>query len=758
MDFPASSSATKTLRYKQSNVHDFAWFCDKRYHVLKGEVELPHTQHKVTTWVMFTNNEADLWTKSISYVNDALYYYSMWNGDYPYNQYIAVDGTISAGEGMEYPNITVIGKAGSAFLLDVVITHEAGHSWFYGMLGSNERMHAWMDEGINSFNENRYVETKYPDAKLVGNFSRSPLAKTFDLTRYQHKAQYELAYLLTARKNEDQPIELPAYDYTEINYGADVYMKSAIVFDYLMAYLGENEMDKAMQEYFNKWHFKHPQPKDLREVLETSTGKNLSWFFDDLIKTTKKLDYKIMFSKHNPDGSWDLGIKNTGEINGPVFIQGIKDHKLVGEIMYEGFPGKQILNFPASEVDYFQIDFTEDMPEINRDNDIIRTKGLFKKVEPIKLQFLGSLDNPTRSQLFYTPVAGWNNYNKWMLGMAFYNNLLPRKHFEFELMPMYSYSTNDFAGYGHLNYSVYPKGPILQELAFGFTGTRYAFENAPFDMNFSKLAPEINFVFKKKYPRSPVTHRLRYRHITLLEDSYEANYAFDPTIYSRAYTQRNFNDLNFSVSRYDAINPFSVSLQFLNGEHINKLSFTGNYSYNFKKKNKGIDVRLFAGTFLGTNASDAGSYRFQMSGWRGYQDYLYDHVYLGRSESSGLLSNQFTESEGGFKFFSYLGQSAQWLAALNIKSSLGNLKLPVGLFADVGTCGNDGLLNDQALYDAGVYLSLRKNIFEIYFPLIWSKDMENYKSVNGISYAETIRFTLNLDLINPFKIMRTFSL
>ena len=55
LTFPPSDSETKTLRYKQSNVHDFAWFCDKRYHVLKGEVETPHTKHKVTTWVMFTN-------------------------------------------------------------------------------------------------------------------------------------------------------------------------------------------------------------------------------------------------------------------------------------------------------------------------------------------------------------------------------------------------------------------------------------------------------------------------------------------------------------------------------------------------------------------------------------------------------------------------------------------------------------------------------------------------------------------------------
>jgi hypothetical protein len=84
MEFPKSSKEFKTLHFKQDNVHDFAWFCDKRFHVLKGEVTLPHSKEKVTSWAMFTNSEFKLWEKSIEYLNDAVYYYSLWNGDYPY--------------------------------------------------------------------------------------------------------------------------------------------------------------------------------------------------------------------------------------------------------------------------------------------------------------------------------------------------------------------------------------------------------------------------------------------------------------------------------------------------------------------------------------------------------------------------------------------------------------------------------------------------------------------------------------------------
>jgi hypothetical protein len=756
MAFPASESETKTLEFKQSNVHDFAWFCDKRYHVLKGEIETPHTKHKVTTWAFFTNAEGDLWKKSISYINDAIYYYSLWNGDYPYNHCTAVDGTISAGTGMEYPNITVIGTSRNPFQLDVVITHEVGHNWFYGMLGSNERIHPWMDEGINSFDELRYVEMKYPEAKLAGQFGNIKAGSFFDLGRYKQKSQYYLSYLFSAVTNSDQPIEAPAYDYTELNYGGIVYGKTPAAFDYLMTYIGEKKMDEAMQKYFDEWHFKHPQPNDLRKILEDVSGKNLSWFFDDLIGSTKKLDYKIAFAHKNPDGSWDLGVKNAGAINGPVFIQGIKNKNLVGELNYNGFPGKQVLTFPSADVDYFKIDFAETMPEINRKNNTIRTTGIFKTVEPLKLQLLGSLSNPTKTQLFWTPVVGWNDYNKWMIGAAFYNAILPRKNLEFEIMPMYSYATNDLTGYAHLARTFYTGGNVFHHLQLGVTGTRYAYSNDPFRMDFNKIAPELSIEFKKKHARSLYTNILRYRNVTIIQDDAYWRFENNAVRYSRANFYCNFNELTYTLSKKDALTPYSINVNLQQRNETCKGSLTANYTINFKKKNKGIDIRLFAGAFL--SAVSNGDYRFRLSGQRGYQDYLYDHVYLGRMETEGLLANQFTETDGGFKFYSAIGQTSKWITALNVKSSLGNLKLPLCLYADIGLTEYDGRVTQKVLYDAGVCLSLRKNVFEIYFPFLISNDFQKYKDANGLSYAETIRFTLNLNLINPFDLIRNFSL
>ncbi|MBL0043973.1 MAG: M1 family metallopeptidase [Flavobacteriales bacterium] len=159
--FPSSkvsSAQVKTIRFKQDRVHDFAWFADKTFIVRKGSVTLPRRGNTVTTWTLFTPKNATVWDSAITYVNESVRLYSQWVGDYPYSACTAIDGGTAAGGGMEYPMITIINDSEDAFELDVVIAHEVGHNWFYGMLGSNERDHPWMDEGINSFYEQRYVE------------------------------------------------------------------------------------------------------------------------------------------------------------------------------------------------------------------------------------------------------------------------------------------------------------------------------------------------------------------------------------------------------------------------------------------------------------------------------------------------------------------------------------------------------------------------------------------------------------------------
>lgn len=761
LSFPASSKKSKTIRFKQDHVHDFAWFADKRFHVLRGEVVLPHTKRSVKTWAFFTDDQMELWKNAIGYISDATFYYSLWNGDYEYNHVSAVDGVISAGGGMEYPMVTIIGRTSEAINLDVVITHEIGHNWFYGMLGSNERKHAWMDEGINSFNEMRYVRTKYPRATLAEMLGRDSTFRIMGLNKFKQADSYYYLYALQACNNQDQACELPADKYTQINYGAIVYSKTALLFNYLMNYMGEEDFDIAMQFYFEQGKFKHPQPEDLRRVLEYFSEKKLDWFFDDLIGTTKKLDYKIVRSSKDPtDGTFMVEVKNVGEVNGPVPLCAMRKGKIVGMVWYSGFSGSKVLEFPTADIDAFKIDYFAFMPEVNRRNNQLRVKGLFKKVEPLKLHFIASLDDPKRTQLFFSPAVAYNLYNGFMLGGAYYNHSVLQKKFETELVPMYAFGSKGLAGMANFHLKLRPNG-WFSEVNMDMNTARFAYEHNVYTNYYNKIAPGINFEVRKKEPTSRITHRFGYRFVSITKDLTE--YRIDTSMNATATVKTvqscfryGVHEIGYRYSNNSALNPRSVKLDFQTGADIQKLTLTYNERL-YVSSAKFFELRAFAGKifYMNTNNPLGVDYRLRMSGWRGYNDYMYDHSYFGRAETYGLAANQFAETDGAFKSYSVLGQSAQWLVAANIKSPK-LFKLPLLIYADIGTSAEDGFAPgmQRLMYNAGLDLVVFRDIFEIYVPLITSKNIQDNNKLNGIDFIHQVRFTFNLNRANPFTLIK----
>ena len=762
MDFPESSTELKTLHYHQENVHDFAWFADKRYYVLKGEVELPHSKNKVTTWAMFTNNEAKLWAKSIEYLNDATYYYSLWNGDYPYKHVTAVDGSISAGGGMEYPNITVIGESYSAFSLEQVIVHEVGHNWFYGILGSNERQHAWMDEGLNTFTENRYTETKYPEMDLGGLGLPEGLMNKSGLNVYGPRGMYDLGYLLNARRNYDQPIETTSQDFTPTNYGAIVYGKTGIGMDYMLAYLGDTLFNKCMHAYFDKWKFKHPQPDDLRNVFESETGKDLSWFFDDYIKTTKKIDYKIAAIKKSETGEFKVTVKNKADIAAPFALFGIKDDTIVvSKKWFDGNSEELIIDFKAEGADKVILDYNRDIPEIDRTDDVIKTSGLFKKARPLSIEFLGSIESRDKASIYYLPLLGWNSADGIMPGIALYNTTFPEKKLEWLAIPMYSTRLKNINGVGQIHYNIYPNSIFrrftigAEVAAFGLdktynTAPYYSFsENVNVDQ---RLKIEGHIKTEIKSPLRKVKQLLSYRFVATNESN------------NTATLERNvFNVVNYKVSNRQALKPASLDLQFLHGNpnlatNFSQLSLEGKLRLNYNVYLKGIDIRFFGGYSLQQSNDFSNRYSWRLDGQNGDHDYLYDNVLLGRNDKNpNMLSQQTTNTHGAFKIpTSY--SSNEWILSTNIKieSPVG----PIGIFADAGLCPFTDVSNGASseeigfLYDAGIYIHLPKDIFEIYIPLVYSKDITSELEYNNINFLQRIRFMININQLNPFKMLR----
>ena len=744
VDFPASSKQLKTLRYTENNIHDFAWFADKRFHVLKGKAKLPDSGREVTSWVMFTNQQAEIWKDAIPYVNNAIAWFSKWDGEYPYQSFTAVQSALNAGDGMEYPGITVIGIVTDAYTLDEVITHEIGHCWYYSALGSDERRYPFMDEGITSSNEVRYMNERYPQKKLWEVYlNNKKLAKFFHIDKMPVRQMLEFEWMAQARENLEQPINLTSSDYNTLNYSLIIYNKAGAGFKYLRSYLGDSIYDSAMHDYYRNWKFKHPQPDDLQKSFEVSTGKDLTWFFSDFIGTTKRLDYEVVRLKDQ-----QLLVKNNGELVSPLVISGMIGDSICFEKWVDGFDGQRWVELPRGNYTEIKIDPRHVMPELYRLNNNIRKTGIFPKSDPIRTQLYFSLEDPEKRYLMYIPALNWTRENGLMIGVALHNGFLTPKPFEYFVMPFYAFNKSGLAGFGKVAYNITPFEKLIRMATFSLEGTQFG---APGDQNYHNLKAGLDLYFMQRKMNNPLTQKVYGKYIAASDLS--------QIELQKKATLSSYLQFGYQLDRSSIINPFSLLTSVESGPSFLKTSVELNYKLSYYGKRKGLDMRLFVGTMLKNN-SEVPFYALSAGGRGGREQYLYDGTYPDRFSvfPTTFWSRQMTFTEGGLvsPVNEMLGFS-RWLISLSLTSNLPGKanKIPIKPFVNF-------LLNDHGLstghnspffYEAGVKAGLW-NFFEIYFPLIVSG---NIQSITG-SVKDRIRLVFNLNSFNQVKLNSGFGI
>jgi hypothetical protein len=278
--------ANKTLSYYADSVPDFAWFADKGFIVDYDTIQLSSGK-VINAFTFYYNNNNTPWKNSIGYVKDAIQHYSNWIGEYAYPIVQAVEGPKNnSSGGMEYPTVTLITSPDAKpATLDAVITHEVGHNWFMSMLGSNERIHPWMDEGMNSYFQFRYEAEKYRGNTIFGD--RIP-----DVVKKLSEEDFQDAVYKTMMTIPIQPaVETASATYSSSeDYGLTSYVKAAEWMYLLERTVGKEKVDKAFQNYFTQWRFKHLQPSDLKAAFEQAIGGNLTQFFNLLNKEGKLVE------------------------------------------------------------------------------------------------------------------------------------------------------------------------------------------------------------------------------------------------------------------------------------------------------------------------------------------------------------------------------------------------------------------------------------------------------------------------------------
>lgn len=266
-----------TWHFVAPEVHDFMWAADPDYQhdklTMKNGMVLHFFHQK--------GQNDDNWNKLMPLTERAFEYASANFGQYPYKQFSVIQG---GDGGMEYPMSTLItGQRSSLQSLLGVTVHEFMHDWYHGVLGNNEALTPWMDEGFTSYASSR-ISRHLNAARGPGSNKIQSLGSRAG----------QGSYLAIARSGREEPLSTHS-DHYDINgaYGAAAYGKGAVWMSQMGYVIGEEARDKALLEYFDKWKFKHPNPNDVLRVFEQVSGLELDWYNEYFVYTTKQIDYGV---------------------------------------------------------------------------------------------------------------------------------------------------------------------------------------------------------------------------------------------------------------------------------------------------------------------------------------------------------------------------------------------------------------------------------------------------------------------------------
>jgi hypothetical protein len=283
----SNSDKTKTLTYHGDDIHDFAWTASPRYK-LKDDGVYQGQMGPVQMFILMQPAHWSQVRRHEKILKESLEQFESRYGPYPYKTITLVDPEPdSAAGGMEYPTF-ITGETNwfmpeGLKLPEVVVEHEFGHQYWYGMVATNEFEDAWMDEGINSYTEVKVLDSILGKSTSILNLAGATLGER------------ELQRLGYIRVADIDPIAQKAYDYYSDNsYGGVTYGKTASVLVTLEGIIGEDTMDKAMHAYFMKYRFTHPTKEDFLKTIEEVSGKNLRWYFDQAIYGSQVMDYKVL--------------------------------------------------------------------------------------------------------------------------------------------------------------------------------------------------------------------------------------------------------------------------------------------------------------------------------------------------------------------------------------------------------------------------------------------------------------------------------
>jgi hypothetical protein len=308
---------TSTYTFSQDRIHDFAWTADPdyiriersfiadnevsqaEYREIAATLRLPLEQVKLpdVKMILLINPEhrgqAERHFKALRM---ALKYYGLWYGAYPYEQVTLVDPPFRSGSGgMEYQTIFTAGTqvlpSPQANHPEMVIIHEFGHGYWYGLAANNEFEEAWLDEGINTYSTGKVIAKAYGPGAIPLTLFGIPLSRYSGALKYADLESDRAAAIQTVPYDPIATVSWKFYD--PLSYALNVYMRTGTCLNTLENLIGKETMLRVMRAFHSRFRFRHPTTGDFIATVNQISGRDLNWLFDELFFSTKEWDYAV---------------------------------------------------------------------------------------------------------------------------------------------------------------------------------------------------------------------------------------------------------------------------------------------------------------------------------------------------------------------------------------------------------------------------------------------------------------------------------
>ena len=313
----ANAQGVKSWNFKGSNIHDFVWAADDHFKHLSKEVRKGLTLH-----VYYKEKDAradSAWGNVLWAAEKMLPYMEKKFGAYPYPQYSFIQG---GDGGMEYAMATLLKGPGLG-----TVFHEWMHSWYQHILGTNESLFPWMDEGFTSYAEEavsyEYNQTFATSSPFISAREKAQILVGNERARTQLPAvQYGnyMGYLGLAKSGLEEPMSTHSDHFnTNYAYSSAAYSKGGTFLGFLGYIIGDSVRDKVLINYYNTWKFKHPNANDFIRVAEKTSGIQLEWFKEYWVNSTKTVDFGLNDIQATPTGAI-ISLQRIGKMPAPLEV------------------------------------------------------------------------------------------------------------------------------------------------------------------------------------------------------------------------------------------------------------------------------------------------------------------------------------------------------------------------------------------------------------------------------------------------------